>query len=213
MWKRLVGSREDGRRRQWCADWQPGRVSIGTDLECHLGIILIAPGRGRFRSGRHPTGSSRAGQGGFGPRRRCQVETDESREDVQCAATDPAETGDASGTCEDLHLLVRGRHRGDHPGDARDQPEAAPRRRSRGHARGGRRDHASDRARRRPADPGGDETSLVSRVRNSAAVPGCISSRCGVLDRRNIPDIAADLRPCLAGDSLGNCMRTSDSGH
>jgi hypothetical protein len=53
----------------------------------------------------------------------------------------------------------------------------------------------------------------VSRIRNSAAVPGCISSRCGVLDRRNIPDIAADLRPCLAGDSLGNRMRTPDPGH
>ena len=53
----------------------------------------------------------------------------------------------------------------------------------------------------------------MSRVANCVAVPGCISSRYSVLDSHNIPDIAGDLRPCLAGDSLGNCIRTSDSGH
>ena len=54
---------------------------------------------------------------------------------------------------------------------------------------------------------------LVSRVGNRVAVPGCIPSRCGVLDPGDGTTIAGDLRPCLAGDSLGNCIRTSDSGH
>ncbi len=54
---------------------------------------------------------------------------------------------------------------------------------------------------------------LVPRVINYVAVPGCIPSRCGVLGSPNMPDIGAALRPCLAGDSLGNCIRTYDSGH
>ncbi len=61
-------------------------------------------------------------------------------------------------------------------------------------------------------DPAG-RPALVSRVINYVAVPGCVPSRCGVLSSPNMPDIGADLRPCLAGDSLGNCIRTYDSGH
>jgi hypothetical protein len=45
--------------------------------------------------------------------------------------------------------------------------------------------------------------------RHVAAVAGCISSRGGVLDLgdRNTA-IAEDLRPCLAGDALGNRILT-----
>ena len=57
------------------------------------------------------------------------------------------------------------------------------------------------------------ELEAGQRPKDCAAVPGCISSRYSVLDPHNIPDIAGDLRPCLAGDSLGNCIRTNDSGH
>ena len=44
-----------------------------------------------------------------------------------------------------------------------------------------------------------------------AAVTG--AKQCGVLDPGDGTTIAGDLRPCLAGDSLGNRVRTPDSRH